>query len=71
MTRIELWSGRVACRNPECEDHDVPRLIELPHLGDGVFLAVTTLSSFGIPVPNLRCGTCMGDRLMEVSDVRS
>ena len=57
--RAEMWSFAVTCANKDCDDYDVPRVIEIPHLGDGVFLSPTTAGPFGLAMLNLTCGTCL------------
>ena len=58
MTRPAFATTRVKCATKECPDFDRDRVIELPNLGDSVFLLPTVPGPLGLTMLNLRCGTC-------------
>ena len=58
MTRPAFATMRVKCANKECPDFDRDRVIELPNLGDSVFLQPWVPGPLGMQMLNLLCGTC-------------
>jgi hypothetical protein len=64
MSRPAFATSRVKCGNKQCADFDRDRIIEIPNLGESVFLLPTVPGPgpFG-PMLNLRCGTCCTDNM--------
>jgi len=63
MNRPAFATARVKCANKQCADFDRDRIIELPNLGESVFLLPTVPGPLGGTMLNLRCGTCCTDNM--------